>query len=104
MMKNSKWHNKLKMMMIITVLVSMLSSGLSACTPKSSSLNTVTGSIHSTTSSLVDTDGDGIPDYLEETFGTNLFTADTDGNEVNDKVGQRQANEYTPLHSTVDKA
>ena len=32
-----------------------------------------------------DTDGDGIPDAIEKTYGTNPYTADTDGDSVNDK-------------------
>lgn len=33
-----------------------------------------------------DTDGDGIPDSVEKTYGTNPFAADTDGDGVQDKT------------------
>ncbi|HVI39680.1 MAG TPA: hypothetical protein VM577_03395, partial [Anaerovoracaceae bacterium] len=32
-----------------------------------------------------DTDGDGIPDAVEKTYGTNPYVADTDGDGINDK-------------------
>jgi len=35
---------------------------------------------------LVDSDGDGVYDYLEEAFGTDKYKADTDGDGLNDKV------------------
>lgn len=35
--------------------------------------------------SSTDTDGDGIPDSVEKTYGTNPYVADTDGDGVNDK-------------------
>ncbi|KJR49443.1 hypothetical protein UF75_0283 [Desulfosporosinus sp. I2] len=34
----------------------------------------------------VDTDGDGIPDSIEKTYGTNFLAADTDGDGVTDKT------------------
>lgn len=33
-----------------------------------------------------DTDGDGIPDQVEKTYGTNPYVADTDGDGINDKA------------------
>ncbi len=36
-----------------------------------------------------DTDGDGIPDDIEKTYGTNPYTADTDGDGQNDKEDQQ---------------
>ena len=33
-----------------------------------------------------DTDGDGIPDSVEKTYGTNPFAADTDGDGISDKT------------------
>ena len=36
-----------------------------------------------------DTDGDGIPDDIEKTYGTNPYTSDTDGDGQNDKEDQQ---------------
>ncbi len=38
-----------------------------------------------------DTDGDGIPDLVEKTYGTNPHAADTDGDGINDKQDQKPA-------------
>ncbi len=46
-------------------------------TNKNSSQGAVTGN--------TDTDGDGIPDAVEKTYGTNPYVADTDGDGINDK-------------------
>ncbi len=59
-----------------------------------------------------DQDGDGIPDVVEKTYGTNPYTADTDGDGVYDKVDEKpvfadnliQETSTTPLPITITDA
>lgn len=59
-----------------------------------------------------DQDGDGIPDVVEKTYGTNPYTADTDGDGVYDKVDEKpvfadnpiQEKSTTPLPITITDA
>ncbi|HEY5587220.1 MAG TPA: hypothetical protein VIK78_22385 [Ruminiclostridium sp.] len=44
-----------------------------------------------------DTDGDGIPDAIEKTYGTNPYIADTDGDGVNDKQDKDPAFGENPI-------
>ena len=59
-----------------------------------------------------DQDGDGIPDVVEKTYGTNPYTADTDGDGVYDKTDEKpvfadnpiQELSTTPLPITITDA
>ncbi|MHB1420988.1 MAG: hypothetical protein ACYCX4_15640, partial [Bacillota bacterium] len=44
-----------------------------------------------------DTDGDGIPDSIEKTYGTNPYAADTDGDGVNDKDDKQSVFAENPI-------
>ena len=47
-----------------------------------------------------DTDGDGIPDAIEKTYGTNPYAADTDGDGVNDKQDNQPTFAENPIKET----
>ncbi len=47
-----------------------------------------------------DQDGDGIPDVVEKTYGTNPYTADTDGDGVYDKVDEKPVFADNPIQET----
>ncbi|OCZ49843.1 thrombospondin type 3 repeat-containing protein [Dehalobacter sp. TeCB1] len=53
-----------------------------------------------TGSQAVDTDGDGIPDAVEKTYGTNPHAADTDGDGINDKADQAPLQAENPIKET----
>lgn len=93
--KNKVWKTTL----IITLILSLSAFALAGCSSKGSSnqaTNTginVNGSQAAVSNSSqtpvgnssTDMDGDGIPDSVEKTYGTNPYVADTDGDGVNDK-------------------
>ena len=47
-----------------------------------------------------DADGDGIPDDIEKTYGTNPYAADTDGDGQNDAQDQQPATGTNPINET----
>ena len=51
-------------------------------------------------SSRNDRDGDGIPDAVEKTYGTNPYLADTDGDGVNDKDDKNPVVADNPISKT----
>lgn len=51
-------------------------------------------------STAKDTDGDGIPDSVEKTYGTNPYVADTDGDGVNDKEDKEPLSAENPIKET----
>jgi archaellum component FlaF (FlaF/FlaG flagellin family) len=60
-------------------------------TPQTSTSTTVQGD---------DKDGDGIPDAIEKTYGTNPYTADTDGDGVNDKEDPKPLFAENPIQES----
>ena len=79
----------------IILTVALGTTLLGGCSQKNSTTlpeASATGSIqpttsvtNSTASQTGDEDGDGIPDTVEKTYGTNPHVADTDGDGINDK-------------------
>lgn len=51
-----------------------------------------------------DTDGDGIPDSIEKTYGTNPYAADTDGDGINDKQDNNPVFADNPIKETSTAA
>jgi hypothetical protein len=47
-----------------------------------------------------DQDGDGIPDVVEKTYGTNPYAADTDGDGVYDKTDEKPVFAENPINET----
>jgi len=47
-----------------------------------------------------DQDGDGIPDVVEKTYGTNPYAADTDGDGVYDKTDEKPVFAENPIYET----
>ncbi|MGE5631298.1 MAG: hypothetical protein ACM3TR_09415 [Caulobacteraceae bacterium] len=96
MIKNSKSSKTWKIALTIALILSVMSFVLSGCSSGNSSnqaahSGTNTNNIQSavtdnTNKSSKDTDGDGIPDEVEKTYGTNPYVADTDGDGINDKA------------------
>lgn len=82
----------LSIMLIAALSITMLSgcSGKTATTPStqlgsSNTQNTKPAGTQSVSSQKGDEDGDGIPDAVEKTYGTNPHSPDTDGDGINDK-------------------
>ncbi len=63
--------------LLITSILSLILLG--ACSSQTTTPAT------SNVDSTIDTDGDGMPDSVESTYGTNIHTVDTDGDGINDK-------------------
>lgn len=83
-MKNLKFKAKsIGLIILVVILTVVLFTGCSS-QPTSS-----TKAVQNTAvDSNVDQDNDGITDAIEKTYGTNPYTADTDGDGVNDKADQ----------------
>ena len=90
-------QRKNKSKVIIGLLILALAmSILAGCSSQKASTTTQAPSKNATTvtgNASKDSDGDGIPDVVEKTYGTNPYAADTDGDGQNDKVDK------TPLWS-----
>ncbi|SHI67217.1 thrombospondin type 3 repeat-containing protein [Parasporobacterium paucivorans] len=72
----------------VAFILSLSAFALAGCSSGNSSstaatLPAVTSGTN--TKSSTDTDGDGMPDSVEKTYGTNPYTSDSDGDGVNDK-------------------
>lgn len=118
-LKTSKaWKNALAAALILSIMSFMLagcSSGNSSNQAANSGTNTSSSQSAVTDNagkSSTDTDGDGIPDEVEKTYGTNPHVADTDGDGINDKTDKDPLNtdnliketNSTPLELTVKDA
>ena len=90
-MKKSVYAIMATLLLSATILGGCGQTGSSgSSTPNSGSASTTpttqnADSTASGTSQKGDEDGDGIPDTVEKTYGTNPHTADTDGDGTNDK-------------------
>ena len=67
---------------------------------KASSQDTTSTSQAPAAAQGVDTDNDGLPDAAEKILGTNPYTADTDGDGVNDKDDKDPATSVNPISET----
>lgn len=83
------WKTTLTIALILSLSIVALagcSSGNNSNQAANSGTSTSTSQAAADNSSTAqDTDGDGIPDSVEKTYGTNPYVADTDGDGVNDK-------------------
>jgi hypothetical protein len=89
-----------KVILAGVIALTMSAALFTGCAPAANSPNANTSANQSKSSSAVkpgvstatqqvtgnDTDGDGIPDSVEKTYGTNPLSADTDGDGVPDKT------------------
>src|SRR5665647_2276773 len=83
-------QRKNKSKVIIGLLILALAMSIMAgCSSHKATTKTRAPSQNATTvtgNASKDSDGDGIPDVVEKTYGTNPYAADTDGDGQNDKV------------------
>lgn len=119
-MKNLKANKTLKSMVTVLLILSVMSLGLVGCgsssnqtTDSGSSINSTQPAVtNNTDGGSTDTDGDGIPDGVEKTYGTNPYTADTDSDGINDKTDKEpvktenliKETSATPLEVTIKDA
>jgi hypothetical protein len=82
---------------VIMAMSLLLLSGCGGNTPLKSGQNATNNGTAVGQTSGTDTDGDGIPDSIEKTYGTNPHTADTDGDGVNDKQDKDPAFAENPI-------
>ena len=90
-----KKFETIKSILVGTLILSTSLALITGCngnpTQKTSQTSIASQSTKSTsqsssiTAQVGDTDGDGIPDTIEKTYGTNPYTEDTDGDGINDK-------------------
>lgn len=100
--KNKIWKSTLTIALILSLSVFTLvgcSSKISSnqVTNKATNTNTAQSPV---ANSSTDTDGDGIPDSVEKTYGTNPYLADTDGDGVNDKEDKDPLTAENPIKET----
>jgi len=80
-----------KITLAVALILSLSIAALAGCSSGNSSNQAANSATNTNSSqaavgnSSTDTDGDGIPDSVEKTYGTNPYVADTDGDGVNDK-------------------
>ena len=110
MMDKMKTSKMLKKALTTALILSLASFVLTGCSSDSGSKQPVSSGANSSTSQSAgvnntgnntpDTDGDGIPDSVEKTYGTNPYVADTDGDGIGDKEDKEPLNSENLINET----
>lgn len=89
---------KLKTLLAILTTLALGIAFMTGCSATGNA--TATQQPGTSVSSGTDTDGDGIPNDVEKTYGTNPYIADTDGDGLNDSQDQAPLSVDNPISET----
>jgi hypothetical protein len=92
-----------KNMLVILMVVALCMGTLTGCAEEQPQVS-ANSNVNPTNSPLIittdDLDGDSLPNAVEKVYGTNPYTADTDGDGVNDKEDKDPAFTENPIMET----